>query len=129
VTPSATPSATPSTIDPGAAAWSAVLPTQTSWVAEAAPWWLRARGIGRPTGGHVTRYVAIPSARSPLLVAAYDRDVLRHVADTVLSVPPGSGPLARAVLTGGRRLMRLRLAWRLAALAGLVRVVLVRRRG
>ena len=49
----------------------------------------------------------MPSRQHPLIVASWDRAVLRYLADTVLSVPPGTGQLLSAVLTVGLRLFRL----------------------
>jgi hypothetical protein len=122
-------STTSSTIDPGSMPWSVVLPA-SSWAVGPRRRWFAAGADAGPDGANLraARYVAVPSVRSPLLVAAYDRDVLRHVAQSVLSVPPGSGPFTRAVLTVALRGMRLRPSWRVATLAGVVRVVPVRRR-
>jgi hypothetical protein len=108
------------------AAWAALLPGGTVWLsrpprraepqttsagfaAAAAPWSLRSRP-GRP----VRAYVAVPSRRRPLIVASWDRAVLRYLADSVLSVPPGAGPLVSAVLTAGLRMFRYPGSWRLA---------------
>ena len=104
------------------AAWAALLPGGTVWLARpprragaagfaaaAAPWSLRTR-----PGRRVRAYVAVPSRQHPLVVASWDRAVLRYLADTVLSVPPGTGPLLSAVLTVGLRLFRHPGSWRLA---------------
>jgi hypothetical protein len=105
------------------AAWAALLPGGTVWLARpprrastaagfaaaAAPWSLRAR-----PGRRVRAYVAVPSRQHPLVVASWDRAVLRYLADTVLSVPPGTGQLLSAVLTVGLRLFRHPGSWRLA---------------
>ena len=56
----------------------------------------------------------MPSRRRPLIVASWDRAVLRYLADTVLSVPPGTGQLLSAALTVGLRLLRYRGSWLLA---------------
>jgi hypothetical protein len=107
------------------AAWAALLPGGTVWLARpprraaaaagfaaaAAPWSLRTR-----PGRRVRAYVAVPSRQHPLVVASWDRAVLRYLADTVLSVPPGTGPLLSAVLTVGLRLFRHPGSWRLAIL-------------
>jgi hypothetical protein len=104
------------------AAWAALLPGGTVWLARpprrasaagfaaaAAPWSLRMR-----PGRRVRAYVAVPSRQHPLVVASWDRAVLRYLADTVLSVPPGTGQLLSAVLTVGLRLFRHPGSWRLA---------------
>jgi len=107
------------------AAWAALLPGGTVWLARpprraaaaagfaaaAAPWSLRTR-----PGRRVRAYVAVPSRQHPLVVASWDRAVLRYLADTVLSVPPGTGPLLSAVLTVGLRMFRHPGSWRLAIL-------------
>jgi hypothetical protein len=49
-----------------------------------------------------------------LIVASWDRAVLRYIADTVLSVPPGTGPVRSAVFTVGLRMLRYRGPWLLA---------------
>jgi hypothetical protein len=103
------------------AAWAALLPDGTVWLsrpprradtafaAAASPWSLRPR----PRHG-MRAYVAVPSRRRPLIVASWDRAVLRYLADTVLSVPPGAGQLLSAALTVGLRLLRYRGSWLLA---------------
>jgi hypothetical protein len=105
------------------AAWAALLPGGTVWLsrpprrtgtaagfaAAAAPWSLRLR-----PGRGVRAYVAVPSRQRPLIVASWDRAVLRYLADTVLSVPPGSGQVVSAVLTAGLRMLRYRGSWLLA---------------
>jgi hypothetical protein len=109
----------------GDAAWAALLPGETVWLprlpgrrrpggaasfaAPAAPWSLRRR-----PGRGIQAYVAVPSRQRPLIVASWDPAVLRYVADTVLSVPPGTGQVASAVLTLGLRLLRYRAPWLLA---------------
>lgn len=107
----------------GDAAWVALLPGGTVWLsrpprrtgavtgfaAAAAPWSLRPQ-----PGRGVRAYVAVPSRRHPLIVASWDRAVLRYLADTVLSVPPGAGPVLSAVLTVGLRMFRYRGPWLLA---------------
>ena len=105
------------------AAWAALLPGDTVWLsrpprragagrsfaAAATPWSLRPR-----PGRGVKAYVAVPSRQRPLIVASWDPDVLRYLADSVLSVPPGSGPVVSAVVTAGLRMLRYRGPWLLA---------------
>ena len=105
------------------AAWAALLPGGTVWLsrtprrtgtaadfaAAAAPWSLCLR-----PGRGVRAYVSVPSRQRPLIVASWDRAVLRYIADTVLSVPPGAGQLFSAVLTVGLRMLRYRAPWLLA---------------
>lgn len=59
-------------------------------------------------------YIAVPRRR-PLIVASSDREVLRYLADSVLSVPPGAGPAASMVVTVALRMFRYRVSWLLAA--------------
>lgn len=109
----------------GDAAWTALLPGGTVWLSRpprragvvaasfataAAPWSLRQR-----RGRSDRVYIAVPSRRRPLIVASWDRAVLRFLADTVLSVPPGGGQVRSAVLTAGLHLLRYRGTWLLAA--------------
>jgi hypothetical protein len=105
------------------AAWAALLPGGTVWLSRpprragaaagfawaVTPWSLRRR----PRQG-ARAYVAVPSRQRPLIVASWDRAVLRYVADTVLSVPPGAGQVLSAVLTIGLRTLRYRGPWLLA---------------
>jgi hypothetical protein len=107
----------------GHAAWAALLPGETVWLsrpprragaaagfaAAAAPWSLRRR-----PGRGVKAYIAVPSRERPLIVASWDPAVLRYIADSVLSVPPGAGQTVSAVLTIGLRLLRYRAPWLLA---------------
>jgi hypothetical protein len=117
------------------AAWAALLPGGTVWLARpprrasaagfaaaAAPWSLRMRPARR-----VRAYVAVPSRQHPLVVASWDRAVLRYLADTVLSVPPGTGQLLSAVLTVALRLFRHPGSWRFAILLRAGGAVLVGR--
>jgi hypothetical protein len=67
----------------------------------------------------------VPSRRRPLIVASCDPAVLRYLADSVLTVPPGTGPVLSLLLTAGLRLLRRRGTWVLAALLGAARVVVV----
>ena len=69
----------------------------------------------------------MPSRQRPLIVASWDRAVLRYLADTVLSVPPGAGQLVSMVLTAGLRMLRYPTSWRLAAVLRAGGAVLVGR--
>ena len=123
------------------AAWAALLPGGTVWLsrpprragpqitaagfaAAAAPWSLRSW-----PGCRLRAYIAVPSRRHPLIVASWDRAVLRYLADAVLSVPPGVGQGRSMVLTAGLRMLRYRGSWRLAALLRAGGAVLVGRPG
>jgi hypothetical protein len=105
------------------AAWAALLPGGTVWLsrpprragaavgfaAAVAPWSLSSRRERR-----VRAYIAVPSRQRPLIVASWDRAVLRYLADTVLSVPPGAGQVLSMVLTVGLRMLRYPGSWLLA---------------
>jgi hypothetical protein len=118
------------------AAWAALLPGGTVWLsrpprragagvafaAAVAPWSLRSRPERR-----VQAYIAVPSRQRPLIVASWDRAVLRYLADTVLSVPPGTGPVLSMVATVGLRMFRYPGSWLLAAVLRAGGAVLVGR--
>jgi hypothetical protein len=115
---------------PADAAWAALLPGETVWLSRAprrtgtvsssagasfavaaTPWSLRVQ-----PGRGIKAYVAVPSRQHPLIVASWDPAVLRYLADNVLSVPPGSGPVLSAVVTAGLRMLRYRGSWLLAVM-------------
>ena len=118
------------------AAWAALLPGGTVWLsrpprrtgaavafaAAVAPWSLRSRPERL-----VQAYIAVPSRQRPLIVASWDRAVLRYLADTVLSVPPGTGPVLSMVATAGLRMFRYPAPWLLAAVLRAGGAVLVGR--
>ena len=123
------------------AAWAALLPGGTVWLprpprrhgsqiiaagfaAAAAPWSLRSRPERR-----LRAYIAVPSRRHPLIVASWDRAVLRYLAEAVLSVPPGVGQGRSMVLTAGLRILRYPGSWLLAVLLRAGGAVLVGRPG
>jgi len=119
------------------AAWTALLPGGTVWLSgppgeaaaatgfarAVAPWSLRSR----PGGHGVRAYIAVPARRRPLIVASWDRAVLRYLADAVLSVPPGAGQLLSMAATAGLRMFRYPGAWRCAAMLRAAGAVLVGR--
>jgi hypothetical protein len=102
------------------------LPAGSSLAIAASPWAFR-RGRGKGPLSAPRTYIAVPSRQSPVLVASRDPAVLRYVADSVLSVPPGAGPLPSMALTAGLRLLRFPAGWILAAFLRAGRVVLVGR--
>ena len=118
------------------AAWTALLPGGTVWLprpprragatvsfaAAVAPWSLRSRPDRR-----VRAYIAVPSRQRPLIVASWDRAVLRYLADAVLSVPPGAGPVLSMMLTLGLRMFRYPGSWLLAVVLRAGGAVLVGR--
>jgi hypothetical protein len=122
-------------------AWAALLPGGTVWLprpprragaqaavagfaAAAAPWSLRSRPERR-----LRVYIAVPSRQHPLIVASWDRAVLRYLADAVLSVPPGAGQGLSMVLTVGLRMLRYPGSWLLAVVLRAGGAVLVGRAG
>jgi hypothetical protein len=146
--------AAPTSGPPAAAAWDALLPSGTTWlpgrgrfgarrlrralaglppgtvaIAPAFPWAFRRYEETAGDRFALRAYVAVPSRQRPLLVASRDPRVLRYVASSLLSVPPGAGPLASIVLTPVLRILRLPATWVLAVWAGVAGVVLVGRSG
>ena len=135
------------------AAWAALLPGGTVWVpghrrmaarrlrralaglppgssrAIAASPWAARRGRRKDASATLRAYIAVPSRQDPVLVASRDPAVLRYVAGSVLSVPPGAGPLPSLALTAGLRLLRLPAAWILVTVLRAGRVVLLGRPG
>jgi hypothetical protein len=135
-----------------AAAWTALLPSAASWspagrpqsarrigramaslepgqclAIPASPWsFSRAAGAAGP--GATAAYVAFPSRQRPVLVASRDAAVLRYIADSVLSVPPGAGQIPSIVLTAGLRLLRFPVIWNVAAIIRAAGLVVVGRR-
>lgn len=123
---------------PQSAAWSAVLPPGTTWVAPGVPTGSGSRAVllrpwavsrtPRHGGGTTWRpYVAVPSQQAPVLIASKDAGVLRYVSGSLMSVPPGAGQVASLVLTAGLRLLRFRLVWNLVAALRVARLVAVGR--
>ena len=89
-------------------------PARATVAVPAPPWALRDRW--RHTRRSSTQvYVAVPSRQDPLVVSSGDPEVLRYLADAVLSVPPGMGSAASFLLTLGLRLLRYRTTWIVAA--------------
>ena len=135
-----------------AAAWAALLPSAASWSTAGRPQsarrigramaglepgqclaipaspWSFARAAGAADPGDTTAYDAFPSRQRPVLVASRDAAVLRYVADSVLSVPPGAGQIPSMVLTAGLRLLRFPLIWNVAAIMRAAGLVVVGRR-
>ena len=115
------------------AAWSALFPAGTVWLgpgraggaglAAAPAAWAAARP--RPPAGR-RAYLAVPSPGGPLIVTRWDGGVLRYLAGSVLTVPPGAGPLLSPLLTAGLRLLRHPGTWVVAALLGRGGVLVVR---
>jgi hypothetical protein len=92
------------------------------------PPWATIRGATQITDlASVRHYIALPSRRHPMIVASSHPEVLRYVSDNVLSIPPGTGPLAGRVLAAGLGLLRHQAAWDLMAAASGGGVVLIRR--
>jgi hypothetical protein len=62
------------------------------------------------------KYIVVPSRRRPLIVASRDAAVLRYLAASVLSVPPGTGPVPGLLVTVALHVFRHRFrtgtSWR-----------------
>jgi hypothetical protein len=107
-----------------AAAWRALLPGGTVWQPGPRPApgcavvsrpWALLRGARRGGPGGARAYLPVPSAQQPVIVASWDKDVMRYLAGAVLSVPPATGPVLSLLLTAGLRLFRHRAVWFLLA--------------
>ncbi len=101
---------------------------QRSLAAAAPPWALLRSPAPQASPDGLRAYAAIPSRHRPVIIASPDPGILRYVADSVLSVPPGTGPAVSMTVTAGLRLLRLRPVWALAAALRAGSVVLVGRR-
>jgi hypothetical protein len=137
----------------GSAAWSALLPDDTIWLSGRGPGGarsfrramdaipqgerrtlaigplaMRRKASSRPRDGSSGpySYVAVPFER-PTVVASTDGAVLRYVADSVLSVPPGAGRVPSMLFTAGLRLLRRPTTWTVAAVMRAGGLVLVGR--
>jgi hypothetical protein len=125
--------------------WTMIFPADTTWVdrksnrRSADDTADRARGSHRAVVsspwilGRITpneregcrTYIAFPSCEQPVLVISQDTAVLRYLTESVLSTPPGIGGMSGLLMALGRRLLRRRRTWALAALlrnAGVVSV-------
>ncbi len=108
----------------------ASVPPGRTWTIAGPPWGSR-RNSHRDQGSQahaVHSYVAYPYEK-PMLIASKDAAVLRYVADSVLSVPPGAGRIPSMMFTSGLRLLRLPLMWSFAAVVRVTDMVLVGRSG
>jgi hypothetical protein len=108
----------------------ASVPPGRTWTIAGPPWAFRRNSHPDQTSeAHaVHSYVAYPH-ENPILIASKDAAVLRYVADSVLSVPPGAGRIPSIMFTSGMRLLRLPLAWSFAAAVRATGMVLVGRSG
>lgn len=96
--------------------WRSLLPPGTAWVR---------RSARRQSAA----YLALPSVDQAVVVVSRDPLILRYVAGSVLSTPPGGGRLRSMAYAVGLRLLRLPGGW--TVLGGTFRsrlTVLVERR-
>jgi hypothetical protein len=108
----------------------APVPRAGNWAIAGAPWACR-RNRHRDQSSEadvVHSYVVYP-LEAPILIAGKDAAVLRYVADSVLSVPPGAGRILSMVFTSGLRLLRLPIMWSFAAVVRATGMVFVGRSG
>jgi hypothetical protein len=117
----------------GTAAWQAMMPADVAWLRPrsrrdgqglhhqlsslpsgalagvARGGWLggSARILRRAGVRDIHTYAALPSCRRPVVVADREPALLQYVSESLLTVPPGAGPLASIVFTVGLRLLRL----------------------
>jgi hypothetical protein len=104
------------------------VPPGRTWTIAGAPGTHR-RNLHRDelSEAHVVRsYVTYPRD-VPIVVASRDAVVLRYIADSVLSVPPGAGRVPSMVFTSGLRVLRLPIMWSLSAVVRATGGVLVGR--
>lgn len=100
------------------APWTAILPEGMVWLPQRrriVTAMLRG-DLAVPGGtGGIRAYVTVPSHHRPVIVARWDPAVLRYLADAVLTVPPGAGPLLSRLVTAFLPLLRHPATWILAA--------------
>jgi hypothetical protein len=106
----------------------AAVPQGRTWAIAGPPWSHRhnVHRAAKSDADVVHTYVTYPRDR-PIVIASKDPVVLRYVATSVLSVPPGAGRIPSMVFTSGLRLLRLPMMWTLAAVVRAAGTVLVGR--
>ena len=106
------------------------VPPGRTWTIAGAAWTLgRNLQLEDTSNAQVVHtYVTYPRDM-PVVIASKDAALLRYVADSVLSVPPGAGRIPSMVFTSGLRLLRLPIMWTCAAVVRAAGTVLVGRSG
>lgn len=91
--------------------------------------WPRWRLAGRRWRGEVRpgarQLLAIPSAVAPLILMSPDREAWEYVRSSVLTVPPGAGPVKSLLFTAALTLLRLPGTWPITARFLLARIEIV----
>jgi hypothetical protein len=105
------------------------VPEGRTWAIIGAPWSCGRNEQSMSSDADVVHAYAIYPRHCPVVVASKDAAVLRYVATSVLSVPPGAGRILSVVFTSGMRLLRLPIMWTFAAVARASATVLVGRAG
>lgn len=110
-------------------AWSVLLPDDTIRLPRRGHGPKRFRRMVRLRGSSsatdvLHSYVTYPRDK-PVVIASKDAVVLRYVATSVLSVPPGGGRILSVVFTSGLRLLRLPIMWTFATVFRAAGTVLV----
>ena len=104
------------------------VPEGRTWTMVGTPWTHGRNAHGDTTSNaHVVHsYVTYPR-EMPVVIASKDAAVLRYVANSVLSVPPGAGRLPSVVFTSGLRILRRPILWSFASVVRAAGTVLVGR--
>jgi hypothetical protein len=102
------------------------VPEGRTWTMVGAPW---THGRNPPAGTTsnaqvVHSYVTYPR-EMPVVIASKDAAVLRYVANSVLSVPPGAGRVPSMLFTSGLRMLRRPIMWTFASIVRAAGTVLV----
>lgn len=106
----------------------ASVPPGGNWAIGGPPWAYRRNPLADDgSEAHVVQSYVVYPHETPILVAGNDAAVLRYVADSVLSVPPGAGRIPSMIFTSGLRLLRLPIMWSFAAIVRATGVVFVGR--
>jgi hypothetical protein len=106
------------------------VPQGRTWTMVGGPW---THGRNAPEGtnsnaGVVHSYVTYPR-ETPVVIASKDAAVLRYVATSLLSVPPGAGRVPSVVFTSGLRMLRRPVMWSVASFVRAADTVLVGKSG
>lgn len=106
------------------------VPEGRTWTMVGAPWTHARNAPGGTTSNSqiVHSYVTYPR-EMPVVIASKDAAVLRYVANSVLSVPPGAGRVPSMIFTSGLRMLRRPIMWTFASAVRAAGTVLVGKPG
>jgi hypothetical protein len=120
-------------VEGDAGAWQALLPGDIAWLGPRRPrrgkalrhqppnlpsgavagvarrGWLvgSVRHLRKAGMADIHTYLVLPSCRRPVIVADRDPALIHYISETLLTVPPGAGPVASLLGTIGLWLLRL----------------------